>query len=119
MPGLNRNKKNYCGDNFGTQTTKINIVRHKTRCSVGTFCCTQCPSFSTSSQDDLNYHIANKHETPRAKITHECKFCFKKFCNFYALRQHKTCEHGVQMKSAEFDVNNFIENDDADLKEEL
>ena len=44
---------------------------------------------------------------------------FKEFFGFYALRQHKTNEHAFQMKSAEFDVNNFLEDDDADLKEEL
>ena len=35
------------------------------------------------------------------------------------MQQHKTGEHGIQMKSAEFDVNNFLDDDDADLKEEL
>ena len=44
---------------------------------------------------------------------------FKQFSGFYALRQHKTSEHGIQMKSAEFDVNNLLKDDDADLKEEL
>ena len=53
------------------------------------------------------------------KTTHKCKICFKKFSGFHALRQHKTSEHVVQMKSAEFDVNNLLENDDAELKEEL
>ena len=38
---------------------------------------------------------------------------------FHAFRQHKTNEHGIQMKSAEFDVINLLEYDDADLKEEL
>ena len=35
------------------------------------------------------------------------------------MRQQKTSEHGIQMKSTEDDVNNFLEDDDADLKEEL
>ena len=78
-----------------------------------------CPNFSTKSGDDLNYHIAKKHTTPRAKNAHKCKICFKEFSGFYALRQHKTNEHGLQMKSAEFDVSNLLEDDDADLKEEL
>ena len=43
----------------------------------------------------------------------------KEFSGFYALRQHKTSEHGIQMKSAELDVNDFLEDDDADCKEEL
>ena len=118
MPALDRNEKITC-DKCGTQTTKKNIVRHKTRCSAGTLYCTQCPNFFTKSRDDLNYHIAKKHATPRANNTDRCKICFKEFSGFYALRQHKTSKHGIQMKSAEFDVSNLLENDDADLKEEL
>ena len=118
MPSLDRNEKITC-DKCGTQTTKKNIVRHKTRCSAGTLYCTQCPNFSTKSRDDLNYHIAKKHATPRVKNTHKCKICFKEFSGVYALRQHKTNKHGLQMKSAEFDVSNLLEDDDADLKEEL
>ena len=38
---------------------------------------------------------------------------------FNALRQHKRSEHGSQMKSAEFDVNSLLEDDDADLKEDF
>ena len=53
------------------------------------------------------------------KNTHKCKICFKEFSGFYALRQHKTSQHGIQLKSAEFDVINLFEDDDADLKEEL
>ena len=44
MPSLNQNEKNTC-ENFGTQTIKLNLVRHKKRCSVGTLYCTQCPTF--------------------------------------------------------------------------
>ena len=53
------------------------------------------------------------------KNTHKCKVCFKEFSGFYALRQNKASEHGLQMKSAEFDMSNLLEGDDADLKEEL
>ena len=79
----------------------------------------KCPNFSTKSRDDLNHHIAKKHATPPLKDTHKCKNCFKEFSGFYALRQHKKSEHGVQMKSPEIDVNNFLEDDDADLEVEL
>ena len=41
------------------------------------------------------------------------------FQRVFWLLQHKTSEHGLQMKSAEFDVSNLLEDDDADLKEEL
>ena len=77
------------------------------------------PNFSTKSRNDLIYHISKKHATPPLKNTHECKICFKEFSGFYALRQHKTSEHGLQMKSAELDVSNLLEDDDADLEEEL
>ena len=80
--------------------------------------CPKCPNFSTLSRDDLNYHIAKKYATTRVKVTDKCKF-FKDFSGFYALRQHKTSEHGTQMKSGEFDVNNFLGDEDAELKEKL
>ena len=115
MPSLIRyGKVTY--ENCGTQTTKPNLARNKKRCSVGLMYCTQCPNFSTTSQADLNYHIAKKHATPRVKSIHKCKICSKEFSGFYELRQHKTSEHGNQIKSAEFDVNNLLESDDGDLK---
>ena len=76
-------------------------------------------NFSTTSQADFNYHIAKKHATPRVKNTHKCKNCLKEFSAFYALRQDKISDHGLQMTSAEFDVSNILEDDDAELKEEL
>ena len=117
MPALDWNVKVTCG-NCGTSVTKKNLSRHKSSCSGGTLYCAKCPNFSTTSRDDINYQIAKKHATPRVKITHKGKICFKEFSGFYALRQQKTSEHEIQMKSAEFDVNN-LEDDDADLKEEL
>ena len=53
------------------------------------------------------------------KITHKCKICFQEFSPFFPLRQYKTSELGIQIKAAEFDVNNLLEDDDAHLKEEL
>ena len=118
MPALDRNVKAACG-NCGFSVTKKHLSRQKSSCTGGTLYCANFPNFSTNSRDDLNYHIAKKHATPRAKNTHKCKNCFKQFSGFYALRQHKRSEHGTQMKSAEFDVNNVLEDDNADLKEEL
>ena len=118
MPALDRNVKVTCGS-CGTSVTTNQLSRHKSRCSGGTLYCPKCPIFCTESRDDLNYHVVKKHAIPREKIPHKCKICFKEFSGFYALRQHKTREHGIQMKSPEFDVNNLLEDDDADLKEEL
>ena len=118
MPALDRNVKVTCG-NCGTSVTKQQLSRHKSRCSGETLFCANCPIFSTKSRDDLNYHMAKKHATPRMKNTHKCKNCLKEFSGFYALRQQKTSEHGLQMKSAELHVSNLLKDDHADLKEEL
>ena len=118
MPALDRSVKVTCGK-CGTSVTEKHLSRHKSRCSGGTLYCANCPNFSTKSRHDLNYHLAKKHATPPLKNTHKCKICFKEFSGFYALRQHKTSEHGLQMESAEFDLSNLLEDDDADLKEEL
>ena len=118
MPALNRNVKVTCRI-CGTSVTKPHLTRHKSRCSGGTLYCSKCPNFSTKSRDDLKYHYAKKHATPRKNFTHKCKFYSKEFSCFYALRQHKTSEHGIQMKAADIDAKNFPEDDDADLKEEL
>ena len=79
----------------------------------------KCPNFSTTSQVVLNYHNAEKHATPRVKIIHKCKICFQELPIFFALRQHKTNEHGLPIKSAEVDAINLLEDDDADVKEDL
>ena len=118
MPALDRIVKVTCG-NCGTSVTKKHLSRHETSCSGGTLYCPKCSNFHTKSRDDLNYHIAKKHATPRVKNTHNFKVCSKVFSGFYALRQHKTSQHGLQIKSVQFDVSNLLEDDDADLKEEL
>ena len=118
MLALDRNLKVTCGA-CGTSLKKKHLSRHKSGCSGGTLYCANCPNSSTKSRDDLNYHIAKKHATPQLKNTHKCKNCFKVFSGFYALRQHKRSEKVVQVKSAEFDVNNLLKDDDTDLQEEL
>ena len=104
MPSLIRKEKYTC-ENFGTQTTRKNIVRHRKRCSIGTLYCTQCPNFSTKSQNDLNYHFAKKHGAPKLDVTFRCKFCYQEFPGFYALRQHINTQHGMQIGSRTKDVN--------------
>ena len=118
IPSLNQYEKAK-SENCGAQTTKLNLARHRKRCSVGSLYCTQCPNFSTTSQVDSNYHVVKIHATPRVKSIHKCKICFREFPGFYAMRQHQTIEHGIQLRSAEFDVNNLFKDDDADLKEKL
>ena len=120
-PSLNRNEKVTC-ENCGTQTTKPNLARHKKRCSVGTMYCIQGPNFSTKSQNDLNYHIAKKYSAPKPDITFKCKLCFQEFPDFYALRQHKNTQHGMQIGSGtrDADVEHLVGDvEDHKLLEEL
>ena len=121
MPALDRNEKITC-DKRGTQTTKNNFVRHKTRCSAGTIYCTQCPNFSTSSQADLNYHIAKKHSAAGPNNNHTCKECSIEFPSFYSLRLHKQrCHTAETTFSAEkAEMQGLADaGDDKSLEEEL
>ena len=121
LPPLIRKEKNTC-ENYGTQVTRNNIVRHKKRCSAGTLYCTQCPNFSTLSQDDLNYHVAMKHSVPRPSITYKCKLCHAEFPGFYALRQHKNTQHGTHIGfgANNIDLDDIVGDvDDQSLREEL
>ena len=121
MPSLIRKEKITC-EICGTHVTRNNIVRDKKRCSAGTFYCTQCPSFLTLSQDDLNYHVAKKHSVPRPSITYKCKLCHAEFTGYYALRQHKNTQHGKQIGfgANNIDVEDIVGGvDDQSLREEL
>ena len=96
MPSLNRNKRVTC-ENCVVQITKLNLARHKKSFSAGILYCTQCPNFSTLSQEDLNYHVAKKDSVSRPSITYKCELCHAEFPGFYALRQHKNTQHGTQI----------------------
>ena len=79
IPSFNQNYKVTC-DICGTQTTLLNFVRHKKRCSVGRLYCTHCPNFSRKKkQIDLIYHIAKKHSAPKRDVTFNCKHCYQEF----------------------------------------
>ena len=121
MPSLNRNEKFTC-KNCGVQIKRINLSRHKKRCSVGTLYCTQCPNFSNLSQDDLNYHIAKQHSAAGPSKTYKCRLCSAEFLGFYALRQHKNAQHGTQIGfgASNIDVEDIVTDvDDQNLREEL
>ena len=96
MPSLNRNEK-VTYENCGTQITKPNLAVHKKRFSVGTLYWTQCPNFSTKSQNDLSNHISKKHSAPKPDVTFKCKLCYQDFPKFYALCQHRNTQHGMQI----------------------
>ena len=121
MPLLNRNEKVTC-ENCGLQITKLNLARHKKRCSAGTLYCTQCPNFSTLSQDDLNYHIAKQHSAAGPSKTNKCNLCHAEFPGFYALRQHKKTQRGTQIGfgASNIDVEDIVGVvGDQSLREEL
>ena len=121
MPSLNRYEKITC-ENCGTQTTKLNLARHKKSCSAGTSYCTECPNFSTKFQNDPNHHIAKKHSASKFDVTFKCKLCFQDFTGFYALRQHRNTQHGMQIGSGtrNVDVEHIVGDvEDHRLREKL
>ena len=84
--------------------------------------CTQCPNFSTLSQDDLKYHIAKQNTVAGPSKTYKYKLCPTEFPGFYALRQHTNARHGTQIGFGEsnIDVEDIVGDvDDQSLREEL
>ena len=121
MPSLIPKGKFTC-ENCGTQTTRNSIVRHKMRCSVGTLYCTQVHNFSTKSPNDLNSHNAKKQSVPKLDVTFKCKLCYQEFPGFYALRQHRNTQRGMQIVSGtrDVDVEHIVGDvEDDRLREEL
>ena len=121
MPALDRNVKVTC-ENCGTSVTKYHLSRNKSRCSGGTLYCTQCPNFSTTSRDDLIYHIAKQHSAAGPSKTYKCNLCNADFPGFYALRQHKNTQCGKQsgFGASNIDVEYIVGDvDDQSLREEL
>ena len=88
MPSLNRTEIVTC-EICGTQTTKLNLARHKMKCSARTLHCTQCPNFSTTAQKDLLHQILKKHSATKLDVTVKCKLRYEQFQGFYALSQQQ------------------------------
>ena len=82
----------------GTQTAKRNIVRHMNRFSSGTLFCVQCPSFSTTSQQDLIQHVFKKNTASKIEVTHQCQKCGAKFPSFDTLRQQNVEHENLKKK---------------------
>ena len=51
------------------------------------------------SPQDLIYHFAKKQSTPTLDVTFNWKLCYQEFPGFYALRQHRNTQHGMQIGS--------------------
>ena len=98
MPGLNRNEEVTC-KNCGIQTTKMNIVRHSTRFSAGTFTDLSFTNFSTKSWAKIKYHIAKKHSKATARVVNKSKICDQDFYSLHLLQEQKRKEHGAQRGS--------------------
>ena len=82
----------------------------------------QCPNYFTKPQNDLNYHFAKKHSAPKPDVTFKCKLCYQEFAGFYALRQHRNTQHGMQIGSGtrDVDVEHIVGDvEDQRLREEL
>ena len=103
MLSLYRYEKVTC-ENCGTQTTKVNLARHKKNCSADTLFCSQCPSFPTESYNHLNYQNAKKPSAPKLDVTFKCKLCYQKYPGFYASRQQRNTQHRMQIRSGTRDV---------------
>ena len=115
MPPLNQNEK-VTFDNC----TKIILARHEERCSAETMSCSQRPNFSTTFQVDLNCRIVKKQNASKPAVSFNCKLCYQEFPRFYALRQHKSTQHGFSIKTANLDPEDIMnEEDDTNLKEEV
>ena len=98
MLSLDQNGIVTCG-NCGTSVTKQHLFRHKLRCSGRIMYCPNCPTFSSKSGDDLNYHIAKKHSAAGPQNNHACKECSIEFKGFYTLRHQKQRYHRAETTS--------------------
>ena len=80
------------------------------------------PFSPQNPKNDLNYHLARKHSDPQLDVKFKCKLCFQEFPEFYALRQHRNTQHGIQFGSGtrEVDVEHIVGHvEDHRLREEL
>ena len=59
--------------------------------------CTQGPNFASKTQTYLNHHIPKKLSAPKPDVTFKCKLCYQEFPGFYALRQHRNTQRGMQI----------------------
>ena len=90
------------------------------RCSFGTLYCARLPKSLTTSQNDLNYYIAKKHNAPKLDITFKRKLRYQEFPGCHALRQHKNTQNGFPISRTNAELDDIINDvDDANPEEEL
>ena len=65
-------------------------------------------------------YIAKKHSAPKPDNTFKFKLCYQEFPGFYALRQHRNTQHGMQIGSGTKDHEHIVGDvGDQRLREEL
>ena len=62
------------------------------------------PISPQKSQNDLNYHVTKKHSAPKDDVAFQCKLCYQEFPGFYALREHRNTQDGMQIGPGTRDV---------------
>ena len=80
----------------------------------------QCPIFSSTSQDDLNYCVGKNHSAPEPAVVSKYKTCYQEFPEIYALRQQKNTQNGSSSKTENVHPDdNTNELEDTNLEQEL
>ena len=116
IASLNRIDEVTC-DKCGTQTTRPNLARHKNRCSGGLLNWSNCPNFSTDSQNEQIYHFAKKHSAPKLVVTLRFRLRYQEFLGLYASRQHRNTQNGFPIKTPIVELDNLIHDvDDMSLE---
>ena len=78
--------------------------------------------FHQKMKNYLNYHIAKKPIVTKTDVTFKSKLCYQEFPGFYALRQCRNTQHGMQIRSRtrDVDVEHIVGDvEDHRLREEL
>ena len=80
----------------------------------------QCPNFTSVSQNNKIHRNAKTHNAPKLDVTFKCELFYKEFPTFCALWQRKVTKHGCPKKTAIVDLDDSISAfDDTFLQVEL
>ena len=104
MPALNRYEKIRCMS-CGNQTTQLNLAVLR-RVVLLVHCI--APNVPISPQNlkmIWTTILLRSTVPPKLDVIFKCKLCFQEFPRFYAVRQHRNTQHGMQIGSGTRDVN--------------
>ena len=85
-------------------------------------CFVQTVPISQRNPKMISTTILPRRSAPKLPATFKCKLCYQEFPGFYALRQHRNTQHGLQTGSGtrNVDVENIVGDvEDQGLREEL